>query len=1165
MDYEDPTQRRGFNIAVRVYDGRHEASTKLRIQLEDVNDNPPECFGPKRKDVSEGADRGTQIGQITCIDRDENDRATYRINRKTDPKRQFSVDEYGNVKIAHTLDREEIPAYNLLIEAFDTGNDSSSVIFFARGNVDSMGVDVVVPCVFMEHVDPTQQQPCEIRAIDRDTMANGPPFYMRLSSNFKYGDYLDVVFDKNGDYGNGSMTIRPKVVFDREQPPGKFLEIPIYLEDKFHLGNERSVFVVIGDINDSEMHDGTTNIYVYSYLGRLGRTVIGRVYVDDLDDWDLNDKQFEWGSGGQITMDGDMPAGQYVLTSSVSDTARGEHAIGTVYVDVIIVPQLAFENQGVLRMLYGLPGGYLSPDVFLRPDSAGSSPMMRFKEKMEGYLGPGVNIQIFSIQPGEANLQTSALKVIDVRFSAFDGSTYRSPVVLNGLITQHRSELESVIGATIVSGGIDMCKYTMCDQGCQTIHLANEVNFACFVKSTILNKVLVLVLFRSKMILFGVVYSPNSCKAGLCRNGGVCHNTPPNGFFCECRTNDLKGFRCQGTTRSFNGNGYAWFKPMPACTSLNISFQFMTSQPNGLLLYNGPMGSNVTAGHLDYKDYLVLRLSGGRLEAELMLDGNATNVAHLDSTAELNDNKWHTVALTQIGKTVELVLDNCAPIGSSIGTDSSCRRVVVTLDDDERLNVITPLQVGGLAPLDGADRYPTAIMSKPYTYSGCIRDLMVNGEKYDLGVPDLADEQNSQRGCSLNTAACISGDGDYCVHGECIADASIPKCTCDPGYSGDRCEQEIEWVEFSGNSLIAYTAAVQLEKKKSEIEVLVYPARNTGNATLGYASGSSSSEYVGTYLNSMVPEGRFDCGNTTTNSSVVVSMENLQLSNNYSYWVQFSRSPVKASLTVDGTYYTGKQLDPLKKPYELQVSEILLGASSSLGGNWFQGCIGTFRWEHQNLPLQQGNGAAGSEEMISIRQSIGVTRGCSSRQTCALLGASYCSPPFICLDFWKGAFCTCPKNLVPVLGPDGTLIRCGEALALSKLGITNNAIIIIMVFLGLLLLMVLLMIVYSRRQAPPFAPVRPVELNRDNIRPYDIEGGGEADNDQYDINGLRKPVMPLEGNGLGGFAQSVYPPQRTAPDDKINTQIKRLEADPDATAPYDELRIFEDEGDDVSR
>lgn len=40
-----------------------------------------------------------------------------------------------------------------------------------------------------------------------------------------------------------------------------------------------------------------------------------------------------------------MPAGKYVLTSSVTDHERQQHAIGTVYVEVIEISQEAFDNQ----------------------------------------------------------------------------------------------------------------------------------------------------------------------------------------------------------------------------------------------------------------------------------------------------------------------------------------------------------------------------------------------------------------------------------------------------------------------------------------------------------------------------------------------------------------------------------------------------------------------------------------------------------------------------------------------------------------------------------------------------------------------------------------------------------------------------------------------------
>lgn len=123
-----------------------------------------------------------------------------------------------------------------------------------------------------------------------------------------------------------------------------------------------------------------------------------------------------------------------------------------------------------------------------------------------------------------------------------------------------------------------------------------------------------------------------------------------------------------------------------------------------------------------------------------------------------------------------------------------------------------------------------------------------------------------------------------------------------------------------------------------------------------------------------------------------------------------------------------------------------------------QGCVGTFRWQHINLPLSEdssfstGQGATGGgESIISVKQARGVSIGCSQRTTCATVGFAYCGGSYVCVDFWKGPFCTCPVGAQALLGPDGQLAGCGATLAVSSLGISSPAVILILTCLILLI------------------------------------------------------------------------------------------------------------------
>lgn len=81
----------------------------------------------------------------------------------------------------------------------------------------------------------------------------------------------------------------------------------------------------------------------------------------------------------------------------------------------------------------------------------------------------------------------------------------------------------------------------------------------------------------------------NCSHSNPCLHGGTCHDSVPYGYMvCEC-LREYQGPQCQMTTRSFYGNSLIWLPKLSSYDIRDVSFEFMTEYPNGLLLYQGPL------------------------------------------------------------------------------------------------------------------------------------------------------------------------------------------------------------------------------------------------------------------------------------------------------------------------------------------------------------------------------------------------------------------------------------------------------------------------------------------------------------------------------------------------------------------------------------------------
>ncbi|XP_034669297.1 neural-cadherin isoform X6 [Drosophila subobscura] len=1234
LDYEDQLQSNGFRFRIQVNDKGedndndkyHVAYSWVVVKLRDINDNKPH-FERANVEVSvfEDTKVGTELEKFKATDPDQGGKSkvSYSIDRSSDRQRQFAINQNGSVTIQRSLDREVVPRHQVKILAIDDGSPPKTAT--ATLTVIVQDINDNAPKflkdyrpVLPEHVPP--RKVVEILATDDDdrSKSNGPPFQFRLDPSAD--DIIRASFkveqDQKGANGDGMAVISSLRSFDREQQ--KEYMIPIVIKDHGSpaMTGTSTLTVIIGDVNDNKMQPGSKDIFVYNYQGQSPDTPIGRVYVYDLDDWDLPDKKFYWEAlehprfkldedSGMVTMRAGTREGRYHLRFKVYDRKHTQTDIpANVTVTVREIPHEAVINSGSVRL------SGISDEDFIRvwnyrTQSMSRSKMDRFRDKLADLLNTErENVDIFSVQ-----LKRRNPALTDIRFSAH-GSPYYKPVRLNGIVLMHREEIEKDVGINITMVGIDECLYEnqMCEGSCTNALEISPLPYMVNANKTALVGVRVDTLADCTCGARNFT-KPESCRTNPCHNGGRCMDTR-FGPHCSCPVG-YTGPRCQQTTRSFRGNGWAWYPPLEMCDESHLSLEFITRKPDGLIIYNGPIVPPERDEML-ISDFIALELERGY--PRLLIDfGSGTLELRVKTKKTLDDGEWHRIDLFWDTEDIRMVVDFCKSAEISEmedGTppefdDMSCQARGQIPPFSEYLNVNAPLQVGGLYREQfDQSLYYWHYMPTAKGFDGCIRNLVHNSKLYDLAHPGLS--RNSVAGCPQTEEVCAQTEttARCWEHGNCVGSLSEARCHCRPGWTGPACNIPTIPTTFKAQSYVKYALSFEPDRFSTQVQLRFRTREEYGE--LFRVSDQHNREYGILEIKDGHLHFRYNLNSLRTEEKDLW-LNSIIVNDGQWHVVRVNRYGSAATLELDGgegrryneTFeFSGHQwllVDKQEGVYAGGKAEYTGVRTFEVYADYQKSCLDDIRLEGKHLPLPP---AMNGTQWGQATMARNLEKGCPSNKPCSNV---ICPDPFECVDLWNVYECTCGEgrimspdskgcmdrnecldmpcmngatciNLEPRLRyrcicPDGfwgencELVQEGQTLKLSM-----GALAAILVCLLIILILVLVFVVYNRRREAHIKYPGPDDDVRENIINYDDEGGGEDDMTAFDITPLQIPIggpMPPE---LAPMKMPImYPVMTLMPGQEPNVGMfieehkKRADGDPNAP-PFDDLRNYAYEG-----
>ncbi|XP_053365363.1 neurexin 3a isoform X5 [Clarias gariepinus] len=251
----------------------------------------------------------------------------------------------------------------------------------------------------------------------------------------------------------------------------------------------------------------------------------------------------------------------------------------------------------------------------------------------------------------------------------------------------------------------------------------------------------------------------------------------------------------------------------------SISFDFRTSEPNGLILFTHgkPQDRKAAGSQKNTKvDFFAVELLDGSLY--LLLDMGSGTIKVKATQNKVNDGTWYHVDIQRDGRSGTISVNSRRTPFTASGESE-----ILDLEGDMYLGGLPENRAGLILPTE----LWTAMLN--YGYVGCIRDLFIDGRSKD--IRQIAEEQN---GAGIKPS-CNKMPGKQCESYPCKNKGACKEgwnrfiCDCTgTGYWSRTCEREASILSYDGSMYMKVVMPTVMHTEAEDVSLRFMSQRAYG-------------------------------------------------------------------------------------------------------------------------------------------------------------------------------------------------------------------------------------------------------------------------------------------------------------------------------------------------